>query len=133
MSIPSQAECDLSKPEEHFLWALRGLGWGDHPVAIPRPILEKWSTHLVECGAVHVLALYALADEAGKIDIKDLPKQKIKYVNYARGEDHELNIAGKWLPVDAVEPEPVRIPPASSLSPAEKAIMAAELKQEGYL
>ena len=133
MSIPSQAECDLSKPEEHFLWALRGLGWGDHPVAIPRPILEKWSKHLVECGAVHVLALYALADEDGKIDISDLPKQKIKYVNYARGEDHELNIAGKWLPVEAEEPEPVKVPPASSLSPAEKAILAAELKQEGYL
>lgn len=103
MSFPSQADCDLSKPEEHFLWALRGLGWGDHSLVIPRPILEKWSKHLVECGAVHVLALYALADEDGKIDINDLPLQKVKYVPHEIEGDHPLNGAGQWVPVETEE------------------------------
>lgn len=133
MSIPSQAECDLSNPKEHFLWALRGLEWGNNVAVIPRPILEKWSAHLVATGAVHVLALYALADENGKIDVRDLPKQKIKYVPYERGEDHELNGAGQWLPVTAEEPEKYQLPPAAELTPEEKAILAQELKDEGYL
>ena len=130
MSFPTQAECDLSKPKEHFLWALRGLSWNDHPLIVPQPILEKWSEHLVETGAVHVLALYKLADENGKIDVKDLPRQKIKYVLDPRSDDHPLNGAGQWLPVDAEEPEQ---DPLVHYTDAQKRKIAEGLKEEGFL
>lgn len=127
MTIPTQGECDFDKPEQHLLWALRGLQWGDNTMVIPRPILEKWSSHLVATGAVHVSALWKLADENGKIDINDLPKQKIKYQLPQRGQNHDLNGAGKWVPVSAPEPSPL-----SGLSDEQKALLAAELRKEGF-
>lgn len=125
MTILSQGETDFSKPEQHFMWLLRGLNWGDSVTVIPRPILEDWSTHLVKGGAVHVSALWALADENGKIDINDLPKQQIKYLPPASGND--LDGSGRWVPVDHPEPSPL-----SGLSEEAKRALAAELRKEGF-
>lgn len=125
MTILTQGETDFSKPEEHFMWALRGLVWGDSVTVIPRPILEDWSRHLVQAGAVHVSALWALADAEGKIDINDLPKQQIKYLPPSSGSD--LDGSGAWVPVDHPEPSPL-----SGLSEQAKLALAAELKKEGY-
>lgn len=130
MSFPTQAECDLGKPEEHFLWALRGLSWNDHPLIVPQPILESWSRHLVSTGAVHVLALHALADENGKIDVNDLPRQNIKYVIDSKSDDHPLNAAGQWLPVNHPEPEEN---PMGRFTDAEKRRLAEGLIEEGFL
>lgn len=125
MTILSQGETDFSKPEQHFMWALRGLGWGGSTTVIPRPILEEWSRHLVQAGAVHVSALWHLADSEGRIDINDLPKQQIKYLPPSSGSD--LDGSGQWVPVDHPEPSAL-----SGLSEESKRALAAELKKEGY-
>lgn len=46
-----QSECDLGKPDEHFLWALVNIG-GDigAPLLLPESIMRKWSEHLFYCG-----------------------------------------------------------------------------------
>ncbi|WP_426716523.1 DUF2744 domain-containing protein [Corynebacterium auriscanis] len=51
MGIPVQSNCDVSKPDEHFLWALVNIG-GDvgAPLIVPEEILRKWSEHLFLCG-----------------------------------------------------------------------------------
>lgn len=125
MTILSQAETDFTKPEQHFMWALRGLSFGGSVAVIPRPILEDWSRHLVQTGAVHVSALWSLADENGKIDINDLPKQQIKYLPPSTG--HDLDGSGKWVPVEYEEPSPLE-----GLTPQMKKALAEELKKEGY-
>lgn len=126
MTIPTQGETDFDKPEEHFLWQLRGISWGDSVAVIPRPILEKWSKHLVDGGAVHVSSLWKLADADGKIDINDLPKQKIKYLPPSQGADHQLNGSGRWVPVDHEEP-------ATTITPEQAEILKAEMRKQGYL
>lgn len=126
MTIPSQGETDFDNPREHFLWSLRGLTWGDSVAVIPRPILEKWSKHLVDTGAVHVSALWKLADKDGLIHINDLPRQTIKYLAPNKGADHQLNGSGRWVPVEHEEPD-------LEISPEQAEILKTRMKELGYL
>lgn len=115
MAIPSQGETNFDDPSERFLWALRGIEFNGMPIAFPEKVLRGWSKHLSECGFVH-----------------DPEKQKIHYQPPVRGQDHELNTSGKWIPVDQPIHEPL-VPTASLMTAAEKAKMIAEFKEEGLI
>lgn len=54
MSLPTQDKCDMSKPEEHFLWALLNIGESiGAPLLVPEAILREWSRHLYLAGFRH--------------------------------------------------------------------------------
>ena len=54
MSLPTQGRCDMSKPDEHFLWALLNIGDSiGAPLLVPEPILREWSRHLYAAGFRH--------------------------------------------------------------------------------
>lgn len=115
MAIPTQAETNFDDPSERFLWALRGIEFNGMPIAFPEKVLRGWSKHLSECGFVH-----------------DPEAQEIHYQPPVRGQDHELNTSGKWVPIDQPIHEPL-VPTASLMTAAEKAKMIAEFKEEGLI
>ena len=115
MAIPSQGETNFEDPSERFLWALRGVEFNGMPIAFPEKVLRGWSKHLSECGFVH-----------------DPESQTIHYQPPVRGQDHELNTSGKWIPIDQPVHEPL-VPTASLMTAAEKAKMIAEFKEEGLI
>ncbi|UBI10057.1 DUF2744 domain-containing protein [Corynebacterium coyleae] len=115
MAIPRQEETNFDDPSERFLWALRGIEFNGMPVAIPEKVLRGWSRHLSACGFVHDPAL-----------------QEIHYQPPVRGQDHDLNTSGKWIPVDEPIQEPL-VPTASLMTAGEKAKMIEEFREEGLI
>lgn len=115
MAILSQDETNFDNPSERFVWALRGMEFNGMPVAFPEPVLREFSRHLSACGFVH-----------------DPATQEIHYQPPVRGQDHDLNTAGKWVPIEEEIVEPM-VPTASKMTPAEKAKMLEEFREEGLI
>lgn len=132
--IPDQAQADLDKPEEHFLWALHNLPTIAGTGALCHPaILRRWSKHLVECGFAHTDHLAKLADDNGNIHVSQLPKQQIKKIPALRGPRHVYNNAAAWVPVDTPAPEPMRIPDIHKLTIQENAAMLKQYEEAGMI
>lgn len=130
--IPSQAEADLTKPEEHFLWALRNMPTFAGVGAVTHSgFLRKWSEHLWQCGFAHRDYLEGLADEDGNIHVSQLPSQTIKFQQAFRGPHHQYNNASRWVSKDTPEPEPFAIPNIAQMTDQEQYALAYQLKQRG--
>ena len=132
--IPSQAEADLSNPEEHFVWALRNLPMmaGSGMLAFSG-FIRGWSKHLWECGFAHRDYLVGLADEDGNIHVSKLPKQQIRFQEAFRGPHHTYNNAARWVKEGEPDPQPVVIPNIHQLTTQEKHALLYQFKQAGMI
>jgi hypothetical protein len=115
--FPLQAECDLTKPEEHFLWALCQIPFGPK---LTQPIMLKVakviSKHLYECG------------------FRFHPKlQTKKLILPHRGQRHHLNGSAIWAPMDTDEPAPVKIPDVRKMTQEEQDILKQEMIDYGII
>lgn len=134
MSIPTKEKCDLSNPEEKFLWALVHLPNVGGVATVTHPdILKAWSVHLGECGFVHVDELLELADADGNIRVSQLPVQEKKLQTPFRGPQHQYNGASKWVPMDTPDPVKVVIPDIRQMTPEENAAMIRQYQEAGML
>lgn len=132
--IPLQHEVDLNDPEERNLWVLVHLpNVGGVAMAAHPEVLRGWSKHLDDAGYIHVDRLRELADENGMIHVDQLPVQKIKYQPPYRGPQTIYNTAGRWVPIDTPDPEPVRIQDLSKFTRDEREAYVWQLKQLGDL
>jgi hypothetical protein len=132
--IPSQSEVDWTKPDQHFVWALRNMPTFAGTGAVTHSgFLKQWSEHLVKVGAVHVDYLRTLADENGNIHVDQLPKQTIKFQEAHRGPHHTYNNAARWVAVDTPDPEPMRLQDVRQLTIQEQHVMAEQLRQTGVI
>lgn len=114
MGIPVQSECDLGKPDEHFLWALVNIG-GDigAPLLLPEPIMRKWSEHLFYCGF--------------RFD----PELQQRWYEQPVGDSSESFWAapgGKWADTPPTESDEVD-KMLDALSPAQQADLLTRLKE----
>lgn len=133
-AIPSQSEADLSKPEEHFLWAMRNMpSFAGSGVITHSGFLRGWSKHLWDAGFRHRDWLEGLADENGNIHVSKLPKQQIKFQEAFRGPHHTYNNAARWVPMDTPAPEPVCLPDVTQLTIQEQHAMAWQLREAGII
>ena len=117
-----QSDCDFSDPKQRFVWALQNVGFNGFPVAFPTPVKESLSEHLSACGFIHVSELEGLVPEG------DLPsRQSIHFQPPVHGQDHHLNMAGEWVPVEQeiVEPE--------VLSHQQKLALIDAFREEGLI
>lgn len=107
----------MDDPEEHFLWALTSVpGMGTSPMMIPLQMAKMISKHLYESGYRHHPDL-----------------QEKKMLRPFRGQQSNLNPAGKWVPMDTPEPEPIRIPDINKLTPHEREALLAQYRAQGLL
>jgi hypothetical protein len=118
MRLPTKEECDLTKPEEQFLWMLTqvDMGEGTQPQTIMLNLAKAISKHLSECGATYVPE-----------------RQTKKYIPPYRGQQHHLNALGMWVPMDYEEPEAVRLPNPEAMTPHERQLMVDELDKLGMI
>lgn len=135
MGFPSQKETDFGDPRERFLWAFRGIEYNGVPFGAPEAVFREWSEHLSRCGFLHADQVLAAAEQVENVgELRDVLRdaQTIHYQPPVRGQDHPLNLSGRWVPVDQpiVEPD---VPAVSKMTPGEKAKMIAELREEGLL
>lgn len=107
---------------------LNGQGYTPSPDG-----LELWSERLDQLGYVHAPTLAKLADERGMIHVSQLPAQQIKFVAPYRGQQHYLNGAATWVPMDAEEIEPVVIPDPLEFTVHEQAVMQERMRYGGTL
>lgn len=70
---------------------------------------QAFAVHLEKCGFVWGPELAALANEDGYIHVSQLPVQQIKQLPPEHGPDIWVNPTGKWVPVDAPDPEPTKV------------------------
>lgn len=126
MPTRQQHESDLNDPKQRFVWAFQNLSYNGFPVAFPDKVLEEWSEHLSKCGFVHIDQVR----EAGTID--DLPGQQIHFQPPIRGQDHYMNMSGDWVDINQPIQQPI-VPAAQLMTPAEKAKMIEEFREEGLI
>jgi hypothetical protein len=116
--FPTQDECDPTKPEEHFLWALGQIPMGDKQMqSVQLNLARAISKHMHECGFRHY------------------PKLQTKKLNKPyRGQGHVLNGSSRWVPMDA-EPtaEPPSTPDINAMTVEEREGMIKELKDYGFI
>lgn len=135
MALPSQEETDYSDPRQRFVWAFRGIEYNGMPFGAPEAVFQEWSEHLSRCGFLHVDQVLEAAREAGDVGALQEALQDVQRIHYqppVRGQDHPLNLSGKWVPVDEpiVEPD---VPEVSKMTPGEKAKLIEELREEGLI
>ena len=114
--FPFKHTCDLTKPDEFAVWALVALpGQNGAPLIMPVEYLQKISERLWECG-------FRLMEEP-----------TIKYQPPAAGDPHWMTNPGRWVPVDAPDPEPDPIGKAlASMTATQKAdVLKRLLEQAG--
>lgn len=132
--IPEQENADLSKPEEHFVWALRNMPTIAGVGAVTHPgFLRQWSKHLWDCGFAHRDYLVGLADENGMIHVSQLPKQRIKLQKAMRGPRNLYNAAAHWVPAGTPDPPLVRLPDIRQLTPQENEAILAQYRAAGMI
>jgi hypothetical protein len=89
-TLPTRENCDLSDPQQEFLWmlvALPGMNGGQQ--AMPTSYNMLVSQHLSECGAM------LQCPECGHM------KEPLKvYVPPAASDAHWLTSPGRWMPPD---------------------------------
>lgn len=115
-SYVDKANCDMSKPEEHFLWALMAIPMGNEMMPILENTARTLSKHLWNTGFRHHPKL-----------------QTRKYQPPLRGQQTNLNALARWVPIDAEEPEPIRLPDVGTMTNEEREWMISELKRHGAL
>ncbi|MDK4206996.1 phage gene 29 protein family protein [Corynebacterium pseudodiphtheriticum] len=135
MALPSQEETDYSDPRQRFVWAFRGIEYNGMPFGAPEAVFREWSEHLSRCGFLHVDQVLEAARAAGDVGALQEALQDVQRIHYqppVRGQDHPLNLSGKWVPVDEpiVDPE---VPATSKMTPGEKAKLIEELREEGLI
>lgn len=131
--IPLKSECDPTVPAEAMLWASMYIPVaGRSPMVFPRMIAEKFSEHYTEAGFVHVDYIRSMADENGMVHVDQLPQQKKKFRRPFRGAQSPLNGMGGWVPMDEVEPDPVRIQDPAAMTVAEREAVVERLRYKGY-
>lgn len=133
--MKTQEETNLADPNERFVWAFRGIEFNGMPMAIPDAVLEKWSRHLSQCGFLHaqtVIDMLGDSEPEKLVKLRLSGEQSIHYQPPIRGAEHPFNTSGEWVPIDQDIQEPV-VPMVSQLTPAEKAKLIEELKEEGLL
>lgn len=124
----------MSKPEEHFFWALHGMptiaGTGGlcHPA-----ILKRWSQHLWDCGFVHRSWVEERCDDEGNFNVRQLPRQSIKKIPAIRGPRHAYNNAVTWIPIDKESPEAMRIPDVRQFTLQENLAIVKQLEEHGVI
>lgn len=117
MHIPLQEGCDPDNPEEVFLWALVGLpGPKGSPMLLSPKILRLWSKHLWDLGLRH-----------------DENEQQREYHPPARGPQHWLNGAGRWVDKGTARKPRIRTPDITMFTPEERAELVAQLHLHGDL
>lgn len=115
-SYVHQENCDLSKPEEMFLWMLMAIPVGNEMMPILENSARTISKHLYECGA------------------RWHPKlQEKKYQAPIRGSQNAMNGLARWVGMDAPDPDPLVLPDVGAMTREEQEWMIAELKRHGAL
>lgn len=115
--FPQQKDCDPTKPEEHFLWALCQVPYSDRVTQPIQPnIVKAMSKHLHELGYRHH---------------PQLQTKKLQMPH--RGQQHYLNGMAVWVPMDTPDPEPVTLPDVKALTRAEQELLKGELKGVGLI
>lgn len=108
--------CDMTDPQEHFLWGLMQIPMGNEMMPILENSARTISKHLYELGfRWH----------------PDL--QEKKYQAPPRGQQTALNGSARWVGMDAPEPEPLALPDIGAMTTEEREWMIAELKRHGAL
>lgn len=129
--MKQQHESDLNNPKERFVWAFRGIEYKGSPIAMAEPVVETFSEHLSKCGFIHVSQLEELADEYGNLSLYDFPyEQEIHYQPPVQGQDHLMNLAGRWQSVS----EPIqksRVEIAKLFTPAEREELLQAFREDG--
>ncbi|WP_406237546.1 DUF2744 domain-containing protein [Nocardia sp. NBC_01009] len=88
--FPTRDNCDLTDPEEAFLWMLVGLpGLKGAPPLLPIQHLRQVSRRLWDCGA------------------RPVKDPVIKYRPPRAGDPHWLVSPGTWADIDEPDPEDV--------------------------
>ncbi|WP_280389319.1 phage gene 29 protein family protein [Nocardia wallacei] len=105
-------------PEERFLPALQciPMGPGMQRMVLPEAICRFISKHLTEAGCPPMDP--ALATK--------------KYRPPVRGQNHPLNSAADWVPLDAPEPEPVVVQDPATLTVHEQEAQLERYRYMGY-
>jgi hypothetical protein len=118
VDIPLQEHQNPDNPQEHFLWALVGLpGPKGAPMLLSPKILRKWSEHLWNAGFRH------LPDQ-----------QSHEYHPPARGQQHWLNGAGRWVEKGTVPPaQRITAPDITGFTPEERRDLVQQLQAHGEL
>jgi hypothetical protein len=113
--FPQQEDCDLSDPEEHFLWALTQVPFGQFNSQPIQPSLARTiSKHLWECGFRH---------------LPRLQNKKLQMPH--RGQQHYLNASAKWVGMDEPNPDPVVMPDVKSMTVHEQELLLQEFDRLG--
>ncbi|WP_159840220.1 phage gene 29 protein family protein [Nocardia sp. CY41] len=116
-------DIDPNNPEERFLPALQfipvGFGsdsGGRNRIVFPEALARAISKHMTEAGCPPMDP--ALATK--------------KVMRPYRGEQHQLNAMGTWVPVDEEEPEPVVIQDPATMTVREREAQIERLRYMGY-
>lgn len=117
MPLKTQDNSNMDDPSEHFQWALGTVpGIGQSPMAIPAQMTAALSKHLWECGFRHHPEL-----------------QEKKMLRPYRGQQTNFNTSSRWVPMDTVEPEPIRIPDINALTVHEREALLAQYRDAGMI
>jgi hypothetical protein len=111
-----QADCDMSDPEQHFLWALSMIPVGGEMMPIQHATARNMSKHLHDLGFRHHPKL-----------------QKSKLQTPVRGMQTHLNGLNRWVPMDAEDPEPLALPDVKAMTSEEREWVLQELKAVGHI
>lgn len=114
--FPMQADCDPENPDEHFLWAVTQIPMGQEMMPVSPNLARAISNHLYQCGFRHNPEL-----------------QTKKQQRPWRGQQHSMNGMGRWVPMDAEEPEPVVLPNVSAMTNHERQLIVEELRNIGFI
>lgn len=115
--FPQQSNCDPADPQEHFLWALAQIPYGDRANQPIQPkIARVISKHLHELGFRHH---------------PQLQTKKLQMPH--RGPQQALNGLAVWVPMDSEDPDPVVLPNVRALTRQEQELMKNELKEVGLI
>lgn len=130
--MKDQKDTDFNNPKERFVWAFRGIEYKGSPIAMAEPVLEAFSEHLTKCGFIHVSQIEEILStmEYGSEILDQLPEQQIHYQPPVQGQDHGLNLSGRWQSVtDPIKESRVNI--AKLFSPAEREELIQAFREDG--
>ncbi|MCK2200174.1 phage gene 29 protein family protein [Corynebacterium callunae] len=116
--IPLQQDCDLSDPEEMFLWMFTALPGMEEqaPMLVPPAWGRKWSKRMFDAGSrFHP------------------EEQTIKYIPPAQGSSILYAGSGRWVPLGEPLTELEATPVIDHLTRFEKRALVKKLQAEGFI